>query len=84
MLQNPPLKVNSFLGDVGQQSWISATLGSVHRRINMMQKLRVKLARWILGKHCPCYQMGYHPMVDFQQRSADQLEKAIKAKAANT
>ena len=68
----------------GQHSLISAKLHSVHRRINMMQKLRVKLARWILGKHCPCYQMGYHSMVDFQQRSADQLEKAAKAKAANS
>lgn len=55
---------------------------TVHRRIKMMQKLRVKLARWILGKHCPCYQMGYHSMVDFQQRSADQLEKAKQAKAS--
>jgi hypothetical protein len=42
----------------------------------MIQKLRIKLARWILGKHRPCYQMGYHNMVDFQQRSADQLVKA--------
>lgn len=56
----------------------------VYRRINMMQKLRVKLARWILGKHCPCYQMGYHTMVDFQQRSADQLEKAKQAKSVNS
>jgi hypothetical protein len=56
----------------------------VHRRIKMMQKLRVKLARWILGKHCPCYQMGYHTMVDFQQRSADQLEKAKQAKSINS
>jgi hypothetical protein len=56
----------------------------VHRRINMMQKLRVKLARWILGKHCPCYQMGYHTMVDFQQRSADQLEKAKQAQSVNS
>jgi hypothetical protein len=56
----------------------------VHRRINMMQKLRVKLARWILGKHCPCYQMGYHTMVDFQQRSADQLEKAKQAKSVKS
>jgi hypothetical protein len=48
----------------------------------MIQKLRVKLARWILGKHCPCYQMGYHSMVDFQQRSADQLEKARQAQSA--
>jgi hypothetical protein len=55
----------------------------VHRRIIMIQKLRVKLARWILGKHCPCYQMGYHTMVDFQQRSADQLEKAKQAQTVN-
>jgi hypothetical protein len=57
--------------------------GAVHRRMKMIQKLRVKLARWILGKHCPCYQMGYHSMVDFQQRSADQLEKAKQARSAN-
>ena len=44
--------------------------------IYMVKKIRIKLARWILGKHCPCYQMGYHSMVDFQQRSADQLAKA--------
>ena len=42
----------------------------------MVQKIRIKLARWILGIHCPCYQMGYHSMVYFQQRSADQLAKA--------
>ena len=41
----------------------------------MISKLRIKLARLILGKHCPCYQMGYHNMVDFQLRSADQLAK---------
>ncbi|MBU3584271.1 hypothetical protein ICN41_09750 [Polynucleobacter sp. 15G-AUS-farblos] len=46
----------------------------------MIQTLRIKLARWILGKHCPCYQMGYHSMVDFQQRSADQLAQAQKRK----
>lgn len=50
----------------------------------MMQKIRLKLARWILGKHCACYQMGYHSMVDFQQRSADQLERAEKARTANS
>jgi hypothetical protein len=49
----------------------------------MIQKLRIKLARWILGKHCPCYQMGYHNMVDFQQRSADQLAKAQERKKIN-
>lgn len=41
----------------------------------MIQKLRIKLARWILGNHCPCYQMGHHNMVDFQQRSADAIAK---------
>ncbi|QWE16234.1 hypothetical protein [Polynucleobacter sp. AP-Nino-20-G2] len=45
----------------------------------MIQKFRIKLARFILGKHCPCYQMGYHNMVDFQQRSADRLAKAQEA-----
>jgi hypothetical protein len=29
-----------------------------------------------LGHHCPCYQMGYHSMVDFQKRSADQLARS--------
>ena len=41
----------------------------------MIQQLRVKLARWILGRHCACYQMGYHSMVDFQQRSADAIAR---------
>ncbi len=49
----------------------------------MIQKFRVKLARWILGKHCPCYQMGYHTMVDFQQRSADQLAKSQERKSSH-
>jgi len=41
----------------------------------MIKRLRIKLSRWILGDYCPCYKMGYHNMVDFQQRSADQLER---------
>jgi hypothetical protein len=41
----------------------------------MIKKLRIKLARWILGRHCPCYQMGYHNMIDFQQRSANKLKE---------
>jgi hypothetical protein len=41
----------------------------------MIQKLRIKLARWILGNHCPCYQMGHHAMVDFQQRSAQAIAR---------
>jgi hypothetical protein len=41
----------------------------------MIKQFRIWLARKILGTHCPCYQMGYHSMVDFQQRSADALAK---------
>jgi hypothetical protein len=43
----------------------------------MIKKIRINLARWILGQHCPCYVMGYHHMVDFQQRSADSLMKKV-------
>lgn len=46
----------------------------------MIKQLRIKLARWILGQHCPCYVMGYHRMVDFQQRSADSLMKKVEKK----
>lgn len=48
------------------------------RETKMITTLRIKLARWILGRHCPCYQMGYHSMVDFQQRSADKLKECQK------
>ncbi len=41
----------------------------------MIEKLRIRLARWILGNHCACYRMGYHNMVDFQQRTADAIAK---------
>ena len=41
----------------------------------MIQNLRIRLARWILGEHCPCYRMGYHNLVDFEQRSADAVNK---------
>jgi hypothetical protein len=27
------------------------------------------LARWILGKHCGCYVMGYHKLCDFSKRT---------------
>jgi len=49
----------------------------------MIQRLRIKLARWILGKHCACYQMGYHPLVDFQQRSADAQAKSQERKKSH-
>lgn len=29
----------------------------------------------ILANHCSCYKMGYHTMVDFQQRSAEAIAK---------
>jgi len=41
----------------------------------MTKRFRLWLARRILGKHCPCYQMGYHHMGDFQQRSLDAIAK---------
>ena len=65
-----------------RQMLFAITLGAQYLEIDMIQTLRIKLARWILGKHCPCYQMGYHTMVDFQQRSADQLAKAQERKTA--
>lgn len=40
----------------------------------MIKRFRIWLARRILGDYCPCYQMGYNNMVDFQQRSADKLK----------
>jgi hypothetical protein len=48
----------------------------------MIKKIRIWLARKILGNHCPCYQMGHHTMVDFQQRSADAVAKH-KSKKSN-
>lgn len=41
----------------------------------MIQKLRIRLARWLLGQHCECYRMGYHHMVDRTQRSKDAVAK---------
>lgn len=41
----------------------------------MIQKLRIRLARWILGEHCPCYRMGYHNLVDFEQRCTEAKAK---------
>ncbi|MEY4481500.1 MAG: hypothetical protein RIQ84_662 [Pseudomonadota bacterium] len=47
----------------------------------MFLQLRIKLARWILGQHCSCYQMGYHPLVDFRERSC---QRVIKQDAKNS
>jgi hypothetical protein len=33
----------------------------------MIEKLRIRLAKWILGNHCACYRMGYHIMVDTER-----------------
>ncbi len=33
-----------------------------------MTKLRIAIARWILGKHCACYNMGYHKLCDFRNQ----------------
>ncbi len=40
-----------------------------------MTKLRIALARWILGKHCPCYKMGYHNLCDFRNHKIGGGEK---------
>ena len=44
-----------------------------------MKKLRLQLARWILGKHCACYQMGYNKLCDFKQISQARIEKRKRA-----
>jgi hypothetical protein len=36
---------------------------------SMIQRLRIGLARWILGKHCGCYAMGYHKLCDYSKRT---------------
>ncbi len=46
----------------------------------MISKFRIKLARLILGKYCLCYKMGYHNMVDFQQRSTVSQPKSESVK----
>lgn len=30
-----------------------------------MLRLRLALAKWILGQHCGCYVMGYHPLCEY-------------------
>jgi hypothetical protein len=49
----------------------------------MIKQFRIWLARRILGNHCACYRMGYHSMVDFQQRTADAIAKHKARKANN-
>jgi len=34
----------------------------------MIKQLRIWLARKILGKYCPCYNMGYHALCDFTKK----------------
>jgi len=33
-----------------------------------MMRIRIAIARWLLGHHCACYKMGYHPLCDFSKR----------------
>ncbi len=35
----------------------------------MVEKIRIKLIRKLLGNHCPCYQMGYHKLTDHTKTS---------------
>ena len=44
-----------------------------------MKQLRLRLARWILGQHCVCYQMGYNKLCDFKQISQARIEKRTGA-----
>ena len=46
----------------------------------MIQRLRIRLARWVLGRHCACYRMGYHNFCDYQQRALN----AVAVKKART
>lgn len=34
----------------------------------MIKQLRIKLARWVLGTHCTCYQCGYHKLTDYSKQ----------------
>jgi len=36
--------------------------------VDEMMRLRLALARWILGKHCGCYAMGYHKLCDYTKK----------------
>jgi hypothetical protein len=44
-----------------------------------MKRLRLQLARWILGRHCACYQMGYNKLCDFEQISQARIKKRVRA-----
>jgi|LauGreDrversion4_2_1035121.scaffolds.fasta_scaffold624129_2 hypothetical protein len=39
-----------------------------------MIKLRIALARWILGKHCTCYKLGYHKLNDYNTIAKDKIK----------
>jgi hypothetical protein len=34
----------------------------------VIKQFRVWLARLILGKHCACYNMGYHKLCDYSKQ----------------
>ena len=44
----------------------------------MLKTIRIKVARWILGNHCLCYQMGYHQLVDHSKTSIGCNNKSKK------
>jgi hypothetical protein len=35
----------------------------------LVEKIRIKLIRMLLGNHCPCYRMGYHKLKDYNKTS---------------
>ena len=38
-----------------------------------IEKFAELIVKQALPEHCSCYKLGYHPMVDFQQRSAEAI-----------
>jgi hypothetical protein len=40
----------------------------------MITQFRIKLAQWILGKHCACYKMGYHKLNSFDTLVNDRIK----------
>ena len=40
-----------------------------------MTRLRIALARWILGKHCVCYQTGYHKLCDYSKQVKNNVRR---------
>ena len=47
---------------------------SLGRLVEMITQFRIKLAQWILGKHCACYKMGYHKLNSFDTLVNDRIK----------